>query len=171
MVEMAETWQNVPPQRECGKEIVKRATRHSSKNRIEPGNTSSNPFTLEFLFRPVDCHHAAKVDKMEHVIAKISLSFPRRGALEIYLISPMGTKSMILGRRQHDSSPKGFSNFNFLTVHFWDEKPFGKWTLQIVNTGNPNNGAKGKKRSGMKSDKTGMIRYSETFRTFYPRHR
>lgn len=143
MVEMAETWANVPGQRECVKNIVHRVPRQNNKYKIEPTNNADNPFTLEFDFKQSDCHHATQVDRMEHVIAKISLSFPRRGSLEMYLFSPNGTKSMILGRRQHDSSPKGFSNFNFLTVHFWDEQPFGKWSLQIVNTGNHNNGAKG----------------------------
>ena len=144
MVELAEDWTNVPEARDCVKNVVHRVRGNNQNYQIKPTHSAKNPFTVQFDFQPTDCHHSSRVDRMEHVIAKISLQFSRRGALEIYLISPSGTKSMILGKRQHDSSPKGFNNFNFLTVHFWDEDPFGTWKLQIVNTGNPNNGNKGK---------------------------
>jgi len=141
MVDLALQWRNVPRQRMCS-QLVVRSTRLRNQNYIEPQNTANNPFVKEFHYEKSECLHK-KIDRLEHVIAKISLSYSRRGALEIFLVSPSGTRSMILGKRIHDSSPKGFQNFHFLSVHFWDENPAGKWKLQIINTGSPNSGNRG----------------------------
>ena len=40
----------------------------------------------------------------------------------------------ILGPRPQDNSQKGFNNFQFMSVHFWDENPNGKWTLEVKST-------------------------------------
>ena len=76
------------------------------------------------------------VDRLEHVIAKISLDFERRGDLRITLTSPSGTKSNILDERPFDYSTRGFDNFDFLTVHMWDETPIikdKKWKIKFQN--------------------------------------
>jgi hypothetical protein len=41
----------------------------------------------------------------------------------------------IIQRRANDHSNQGFSNWPFLTVQLWGEKPHGQWKLQVVNTG------------------------------------
>ena len=41
----------------------------------------------------------------------------------------------MLGRRAHDWSSKGFQNFPFMSVHFWDENPYGEWVLNVDSTG------------------------------------
>jgi len=38
------------------------------------------------------------------------------------------------GPRPQDNSTKGFYNFQFMSVHFWDENPNGKWTLEVKST-------------------------------------
>ena len=43
--------------------------------------------------------------------------------------------NFILGRRIHDWSSKGFQNFPFMSVHFWDESPYGEWILNVDSTG------------------------------------
>ena len=144
MVLLAETWKNVPAQRACQRSVVRRTTKHNALYAIEPHNNHANPLTIRFELKKDHCLQDENINRIEHTIARITLSFPRRGALELYLTSPSGTRSMILGKRPHDSSPKGFSNFNFLSVHFWDEDPIGTWKLQIVNTAGLNSAARGK---------------------------
>lgn len=40
-----------------------------------------------------------RVGYLEHVVARVSISHPRRGDLQIHLISPSGTKSQLLAKR------------------------------------------------------------------------
>ena len=76
------------------------------------------------------------------------MKFDHRGRVKVFLTSPAGTRSMILGElrfrttnrlflgeRAHDYSSKGFQNFPFMTVHFWDEAPYGEWILNVNSTG------------------------------------
>jgi len=59
----------------------------------------------------------------------------RRGDLQIYLISPHGTRSVLLAHRRQDLNRAGFTDWPFMTVHSWGETPLGKWTLEIHNEG------------------------------------
>uniref|UniRef100_A0A8C8Z2F2 Proprotein convertase subtilisin/kexin type 6 n=1 Tax=Prolemur simus TaxID=1328070 RepID=A0A8C8Z2F2_PROSS len=76
-------------------------------------------------------HSDQRVVYLEHVVVRISISHPRRGDLQIYLISPSGTKSQLLAKRLLDLSNEGFTNWEFMTVHCWGEKAEGEWTLEI----------------------------------------
>uniref|UniRef100_A0A452VJL5 Proprotein convertase subtilisin/kexin type 6 n=1 Tax=Ursus maritimus TaxID=29073 RepID=A0A452VJL5_URSMA len=76
-------------------------------------------------------HSDQRVGYLEHVVARISISHPRRGDLQIHLISPSGTKSQLLAKRLLDHSSEGFTNWEFMTVHCWGEKAEGEWTLEI----------------------------------------
>ncbi|XP_062945847.1 proprotein convertase subtilisin/kexin type 6 isoform X3 [Cynocephalus volans] len=76
-------------------------------------------------------HSDQRVVYLEHVVARISISHPRRGDLQIYLISPSGTKSQLLAKRLLDLSNEGFTNWEFMTVHCWGEKAEGEWTLEV----------------------------------------
>ncbi|XP_022366825.1 proprotein convertase subtilisin/kexin type 6 isoform X2 [Enhydra lutris kenyoni] len=76
-------------------------------------------------------HSDQRVSYLEHVVARISISHPRRGDLQIHLISPSGTKSQLLAKRLLDHSNEGFTNWEFMTVHCWGEKAEGEWTLEI----------------------------------------
>ena len=109
-----------------------------------------NSFELRYTLKKNDCLEGP-IDRLEHVIAKITMKFDRRGQVKVFLTSPSGTKSMILGdaqnsfiftitkftlgRRVHDWSSKGFQNFPFMSVHFWDENPYGEWILNVDSTG------------------------------------
>ena len=72
---------------------------------------------------------------LEHVEVVLSLSFNRRGDLTIYLTSPQGTRSTLLGKRRVDYSTKGFKDWAFMSTHNWEENPRGKWILEIENAG------------------------------------
>lgn len=67
--------------------------------------------------------------------AKVSLMAARRGDLQIQLTSPQGTKSTLLAKRPHDISKAGFSQWPFMSVHTWGERPHGTWKLEIHNEG------------------------------------
>ena len=68
---------------------------------------------------------------MEHVQAKINLSYHRRGDVVLYLTSPMGTRSKILPRRPNDMNAGAFKDWHLLSVHFWGERPQGTWILEV----------------------------------------
>lgn len=67
--------------------------------------------------------------------AKVSLMAARRGDLQIQLTSPQGTKSTLLAKRPHDVSKAGFTQWPFMSVHTWGERPHGIWKLEIHNEG------------------------------------
>jgi len=72
-----------------------------------------------------------EVNYLEHVQALITLNTTRRGDVELFLRSPMGTRSMILSTRPNDDDSRdGFTKWPFMTTHTWAEYPRGKWTLE-----------------------------------------
>ncbi|CAF0750672.1 unnamed protein product [Rotaria sordida] len=77
-----------------------------------------------------------EINFLEHVQSKVSVKVKYRGNLQIFLTSPMGTNSTLLGRRVEDDSIDGFNNWPFMTVHNWGESPRGIWTLEIVDVEN-----------------------------------
>lgn len=44
-----------------------------------------------------------------------------------------GTNTILLAERERDTSPNGFKNWDFMSVHTWGENPVGTWTLQITD--------------------------------------
>ncbi|XP_035019066.1 proprotein convertase subtilisin/kexin type 6 [Hippoglossus stenolepis] len=124
MVVEASKWRTVPPQHTCSQRLV-RATRyiHAGQNLNSSITTSGCSVEPEQL-----------VDYLEHVVVRVLIAHPRRGDLEINLISPSGTRSQLLAKRLFDSSNEGFNNWEFMTVHFWGERAEGTWTLDITDT-------------------------------------
>lgn len=74
-----------------------------------------------------------RVTYLEHVQAYITLSASNRGQIQIFLTSPLGTRSTLLPRREKDTSSEGFSNWAFMTTHCWGETSVGIWRLEIMN--------------------------------------
>merc|ERR1712008_269990 len=73
-----------------------------------------------------------EVNYLEHVQALITLNTTRRGDVEVFMRSPMGTRSMILSTRPNDDDSRdGFTKWPFMTTHTWAEYPRGKWTLEV----------------------------------------
>uniref|UniRef100_A0A672PKP2 Furin-1-like n=1 Tax=Sinocyclocheilus grahami TaxID=75366 RepID=A0A672PKP2_SINGR len=73
------------------------------------------------------------VSSLEHVQARLTLTYNHRGNLAVHLISPLGTRSTLLAPRAQDNSAEGFNDWAFMTTHSWDEDPRGEWTLEIEN--------------------------------------
>lgn len=76
---------------------------------------------------------STEVNFIEHVQARVSLTYRRRGNVVIYLTSPSGTRSQLLPYRPRDVMQGGFDDWPFLSVHFYGENPNGKWTLEILD--------------------------------------
>jgi len=132
MVALAKQWKTVPARYHC---------EAGSDNTLRAIPTGKS------LFLSIDTTSCAGTDTevryLEHVQAVISLNATRRGDVELFLRSPMGTKSMILSDRPHDDDGHdGFTKWPFMTTHTWAEYPIGKWTLEVRFNGNdrPNSG-------------------------------
>ncbi|KAM4747497.1 furin-1-like [Rhinophrynus dorsalis] len=126
IVSLAKNWTTVGPQRKCVIDILsepKDIGRHLEvRRKVEPCTGMAN-----------------SIRSLEHVQARLTLSYNRRGDLAIYLTSPMGTRSSLLAPRPHDYSADGFNDWAFMTTHSWDEDPAGEWILEIENTSENNN--------------------------------
>ncbi|XP_077174312.1 furin [Paroedura picta] len=126
MVALAKNWTSVGPQRKCLVDIL-----------LEPKDIGKR---LEVRQRVDACRgKASYVSRLEHVQARLTLSYNRRGDLAIHLVSPAGTRSTLLAARPHDYSADGFNDWAFMTTHSWDEDPAGDWLLEIENTSEANN--------------------------------
>ncbi|XP_078412120.1 proprotein convertase subtilisin/kexin type 4-like isoform X2 [Cetorhinus maximus] len=126
LVDLATKWLTVNPQRECSIEISKSPQVISDqlviKKYIDPCSRTKN-----------------YIRSLEHVEARVSLSYTRRGDLRISLTSPSGTHSKLVDVRPYDTSPHGYRDWTFMTTHCWDEDPKGVWTLEIENKGSSRN--------------------------------
>lgn len=60
-----------------------------------------------------------------------NIRYSVRGALELYLISPSGTKVQLLSPRRLDKSHEGFVDWSFMSVMTWGEKAKGLWILKV----------------------------------------
>ncbi|XP_011642625.1 furin-like protease 1, isoforms 1/1-X/2 isoform X1 [Pogonomyrmex barbatus] len=120
MVRLARRWRTVPEQHKC--EVSAPHT----------GRTIPPKSQLVLDLHVKEC---SGVNFLEHVQAKVSLMAARRGDLQIQLTSPQGTKSTLLAKRPHDISKAGFSQWPFMSVHTWGERPHGTWKLEIHNEG------------------------------------
>uniref|UniRef100_A0A673KBN0 Proprotein convertase subtilisin/kexin type 6-like n=1 Tax=Sinocyclocheilus rhinocerous TaxID=307959 RepID=A0A673KBN0_9TELE len=112
MVVEAKKWRNVPPQHTC--------TDQKLNASISSSGCSDQP-DQQVVF-------------LEHVVVRVLIVHPRRGDLEISLVSPSGTRSQLLAQRLFDNSNEGFRNWEFMTVHCWGERAEGTWTLEISDS-------------------------------------
>uniref|UniRef100_A0A8C6K776 Furin (paired basic amino acid cleaving enzyme) a n=1 Tax=Nothobranchius furzeri TaxID=105023 RepID=A0A8C6K776_NOTFU len=121
IVSLASTWTNVGPQRKYVIPML-------SEPRSVRDWSLYLPYTVDACTGSDSC-----VTSLEHVQARLTLTYNRRGNLAIHLISPAGTRSTLLHPRPHDYSSEGFNDWAFMTTHSWDENPNGVWTLVIEN--------------------------------------
>ncbi|KAK3097979.1 hypothetical protein FSP39_015028 [Pinctada imbricata] len=131
MVRLARNWTTVPKQHVC--EI-----RSEHRNRA----IGMNDDTKVFLYTDGCEGTGSHVKYLEHVVARITLTASRRGEIQIFLTSPMSTRSTLLARRTRDTSREGFNNWAFMTTHNWGEIASGTWVLEIRNGASSFRGAK-----------------------------
>jgi len=72
---------------------------------------------------------------LEHVQVVMTITYPRRGDLVIWLTTPMGTRTCLLPVRGDDASDEGFKKWTFMTTHAWGEDPRGIWKIEIKDGG------------------------------------
>ncbi|XP_061169906.1 proprotein convertase subtilisin/kexin type 7-like [Saccostrea echinata] len=70
---------------------------------------------------------------LEHIQLFVTITHPCRGKLEIVLICPSGTHSIVATPRAADRSDKGFQDWAFSTVRCWGEDPVGVWNVTITD--------------------------------------
>ena len=57
---------------------------------------------------------------------------PKRGDIQVELVSPNGTKSILLPYRNYDFvNVEGYDSWPFMSVHYWGENPQGTWTITV----------------------------------------
>ena len=74
---------------------------------------------------------------LEHVtlLTTVGVISDNRGDLRVELTSPFGTTSVLMDYRDNDLGPGSYSNYEFMSVHFWGEDPNGEWTLTVRSRG------------------------------------
>ncbi|CAH1263814.1 PCSK7 [Branchiostoma lanceolatum] len=97
--------------------------------------------TVKFFYnvtkRDADIHF---LYSLEYVLVTVSVSHSSRGNLELKLVCPSGTKSVIAAARPKDKSKDGIKEWTFSTVRCWGEAAVGIWELLITDHGNPGEG-------------------------------
>ncbi|PAA80127.1 hypothetical protein BOX15_Mlig004879g1 [Macrostomum lignano] len=128
MVMLAKMWARpVPPLVRCpGQAVI--------VNRSVP---PSGPLTVPV----VSDGCGGTVGMLESVQLHVDMTFTNRGQLQVSLVSPGGTRSLLLAPRKLDGNNGdcGFQKWPFMSVQFWRERPAGQWQVVIENTGSPAN--------------------------------
>ncbi|CAG2213039.1 Proprotein convertase subtilisin/kexin type 5 [Mytilus edulis] len=122
MVKKAIGWKTVPEQLTWQSQV-------SSPNMIlqERSKARSRIYVSRY-----DC----PIRYLEHVMATVSFDFSCcRGAVEVYLISPSGTKVVLLPQRIADAlvtaTISDTFTWTYKVVHLWGENPIGKWKVLL----------------------------------------
>ncbi|XP_050390100.2 furin-like protease kpc-1 isoform X1 [Patella vulgata] len=126
MVQLAQTWNNVPEQHTCSYNKTNVNLKIGSRRHIES----------DIFVDGCKDDSSRRIDRLEHVQIHVKLNHNRRGDIQIFLTSPAGTKSEMLSPRSRDDF-KGEFSFTFMSVHTWGEFPSGLWKLEIYD--NPGN--------------------------------
>nr|XP_019599481.1 PREDICTED: proprotein convertase subtilisin/kexin type 4 isoform X1 [Rhinolophus sinicus] len=136
LVDLARTWLPTQPQRKCIIRVLHTPTRLAGRA-LTLHTTPSPILPLTHVRKKMSAcaGHTNYIRSLEHVQVQLSLSYSRRGDLEISLTSPMGTRSTLVAIRPFDISGQGYNNWIFMSTHFWDEDPRGLWTLGLENKG------------------------------------
>uniref|UniRef100_F7ASZ3 Proprotein convertase subtilisin/kexin type 4 n=1 Tax=Monodelphis domestica TaxID=13616 RepID=F7ASZ3_MONDO len=122
LVDLAKKWTMTRPQLKCSVKVISTSIPIKPKTRVSH-NVSA-------------CHgEGSQIRSLEHVQVQLSLTYSRRGDLEITLTSPRGTRSTLVAVRPFDASSQGYKDWIFMSTHFWDENPKGTWALELENKG------------------------------------
>ncbi|XP_015126082.1 neuroendocrine convertase 1 [Diachasma alloeum] len=132
LVIAAYNWTRVPEKTVCS------IKSQSGSRNLSHGRPVSLMFSVDGC-----SNEGQEVAYLEHVQVETSIRYTNRGALEMQLTSPTGTRVNILTPRRLDDSTEGFKNWKFMSVGTWGEDPRGVWRLEIIDRVGPpsNNGS------------------------------
>ncbi|KAG0427054.1 hypothetical protein HPB47_025871, partial [Ixodes persulcatus] len=120
MVALAKIWKTVPPRYHC-----------EAGSYLKTSEFRTNNSLKIFIDTDSCAGTVTEVNYVEHVQAVITLNATRRGDVKLFMVSPSGTRSMILSRRPNDDDRHdGFTKWPFMTTHTWGENPRGRWSLE-----------------------------------------
>ncbi|XP_068980359.1 neuroendocrine convertase 1-like isoform X1 [Bombus flavifrons] len=133
LVSASYNWTTVPDKTICKVEFAK-----AIDKKLAYGNTRRLQFETENECRS----EGNEITFLEHVEIEVNLEYSLRGALQMYLTAPSGTRVQILKPRKLDDSTAGFEKWKFMSVASWGEDPRGSWFLDILDEIGPkeNNG-------------------------------
>ncbi|XP_014665059.1 PREDICTED: proprotein convertase subtilisin/kexin type 7-like, partial [Priapulus caudatus] len=123
LINSAKVWKNVPWMTVFTGDVL---------NVNEPIAKSPSRLIVNYTVTPQTLEGYALL-MLEHVQVRVTLSHPKRGELDVQLICPSGTISVIGPPRSKDVSDKGLSSWPFSTARCWGENPAGTWKLVIVD--------------------------------------
>ncbi|CAO1429960.1 unnamed protein product [Diamesa hyperborea] len=131
IVTLAKQWKSVPPRYHCEAGSITQMHQIPTSRSLLLKIDTTACFGTD-----------TQVNYLEHVQAVVSANSTRRGDLEMFLTSPMGTRSMILSRRPNDDDRRdGFTKWPFMTTQTWGEYPKGIWLLEVsFNSQDPQTG-------------------------------
>ncbi|NXU81825.1 PCSK6 convertase, partial [Oreotrochilus melanogaster] len=113
----AKKWKAVPPQHFCVGSLD-RVPKYIRVDHVLRTSTLSNACAE---------HRDQHVLYLEHVVVRLSISHPRRGDLQISLISPAGTRSQLLGRSMGSGGPHGvLGDAELSPLTGWDKRVAGE---------------------------------------------
>ncbi|XP_043523370.1 neuroendocrine convertase 1-like isoform X1 [Frieseomelitta varia] len=133
LVSASYNWTTVPDKTICKADVAKVIDK-----KLAYGNNRRLRFETED-----ECRSAGnEITFLEHVEIEVTIKYSLRGALQMHLTAPSGTKVQILKPRKLDDSAAGFEKWKFMSVASWGEDPRGSWFLDILDEIGPeeNNG-------------------------------
>ncbi|XP_063829835.1 neuroendocrine convertase 1-like [Ostrinia nubilalis] len=118
LVLTALNWTTVPEKSVCR---IEASPLQQGEGRISSGEIVEIPINI----------NSCEVNYIEHVELIVNVRYNRRGALQIYITSPQGTRVQLLSSRAKDTSTNGFVNWPLTSVATWGENSNGVWKVHI----------------------------------------
>ncbi|KAL5239580.1 hypothetical protein ACI65C_006990 [Semiaphis heraclei] len=124
LVQEAMKWENVPEMSSCGIRMPKVKGFPVSRNRAARIIVNSNG--CEGL--------TGEIKFLEYVQLVVTMTYPKRGDIQITMRSPLGTECHVLENRPKDFSTNGLRRWTFSILAFWGESPKGNFVIDIFDT-------------------------------------
>eukprot|EP00102_Acyrthosiphon_pisum_P004013 XP_001947137.2 PREDICTED: neuroendocrine convertase 1 [Acyrthosiphon pisum] len=130
LVQEAMKWENVPEMSSCGIRMPKVRGYPVSRDRAARITVHSN-----------GCEGmTGEIKYLEYVQLILTMSYPKRGDIQIAMKSPLGTECRVLENRPKDFNANGLGRWTFSILAFWGESPKGNFVIDIFDkTGDSSN--------------------------------
>lgn len=116
-VNAARTWENVIPEMEIEE--------NSSPNLFIPDNSENG------VIDDIYIHGDQLINHIEYVEVSFTSDHPNWSDLEITLVSPDGTESILALAEKHVAMSGSYNNWRFGSARHFGENPTGAWSLRV----------------------------------------